>query len=107
MNRYHDENMEWFRNLKPVRNDHDEIKQKSTDYEVNVLDQVQGVLNLSKELHNHMNDGLQGFYWTLIIILLTVICLVCCCCFGFLCLRLPMNLLQIFNNSGHQTTQNT
>ena len=28
MNRYHDENMEWFRNLKPVRNDHDEIKQK-------------------------------------------------------------------------------
>ena len=33
---------------------------KSTDYEVNVLDQVQGVLNLSKELHNHMNDGL-GF----------------------------------------------
>ena len=33
---------------------------KSTDYDVNVLDQVQGVLNLSKELHNHMNDG-QGF----------------------------------------------
>ena len=27
---------------------------------MNVLDQVQGVLNLSKELHNHMNDGL-GF----------------------------------------------
>ena len=36
------------------------IYTKSTDYEVNVLDQVQGVLNLSKELHNHMNDGL-GF----------------------------------------------
>ena len=28
MNRYHDENMEWFRNLKPVRNDQDQIKPK-------------------------------------------------------------------------------
>ena len=28
MNRYHDENMEWFRNLKPVRNDNDQIKPK-------------------------------------------------------------------------------
>ena len=28
MNRYHDENMEWFGNLKPVRNDNDQIKSK-------------------------------------------------------------------------------
>ena len=28
MNRYHDENMEWFRNLKPVRNDHEDTKVK-------------------------------------------------------------------------------
>ena len=56
MNRYHDENMEWFGNLKPVRNDNDQIKSKRNIFamaEFRPNSEIMGNFRKFKKFYGH------------------------------------------------------